>query len=175
MQIDKTPILPSKKSNFTLYLSLILIVAVIGGYIGFFFYNISLEKNIADKNDAIARVDKQMADISKDQDIVIRKILLSNTIRPSIDLRGLLAQFRDAANKANVRLKWFSIKDDVIATSLISTEWDPAVHPDPAVTIIKMIREYDSGRPYFSLDPIVSISWDATKRTTGIQFHIKSK
>ena len=105
MQIDKTPILPSKKSNFTLYLSLILIVAVIGGYIGFFFYNISLEKNIADKNDAIARVDKQMADISKDQDIVIRKILLSNTIRPSIDLRGLLAQFRDAANKANVRLK----------------------------------------------------------------------
>lgn len=175
MQIDKTPILPPKKSAFSLYLSLILVSAVVGAYIGLFFYNLSLDNTITDKKDAITHVEKQMSDISKDQDIIIRKILSSNTIRPSIDLRGLISEFRNAATRANVRLKGFSVKNDVISTSLIAIEWDPSLHPDPAATIIKMMREYDTGRPYFSLEPISSISGDSTKRTTGIEFHVKSK
>lgn len=175
MQADTTPILPSKKSTFSFILSLFSILAVIGAYIWLFFYSIAIENGIREKKDAIAKIDTQINDISKDQDIIIRKILLSNTIRPSIDLVGLIKEFRDAGNRAKVRLKWFSVKDDIISTSLISTEWDPTVHPDPVATIIKMMREYDAGHQYFTLDPISSISWDATKRTTDIAFHIQSK
>jgi hypothetical protein len=97
---------------------------------------------------------------------------MSNTLRPSLDLVSLIARFREAASTAWVRLKGFSVDHDTITTSLIATEWDPQIHPDPASTIIRMMREYAQGQKYFLLDPIVSLAGDEKSRTTGISFHV---
>lgn len=67
------------------------------------------------------------------------------------------------------------MKNDIITTTLIASEGDPLVHPDPAITIIKMIEDYSQGQKDFSLDPISSMAGDLTKRTTGIQFRVVPK
>jgi hypothetical protein len=88
-------------------------------------------------------------------------------------LKGIVADFRDAASRANVRLKWFSITNDVISTSLTATEPNGTIHPDAVTTIITMMQEYASGRGgRFALDPITTISGLPTERTTGIQFKV---
>lgn len=63
----------------------------------------------------------------------------------------------------------------MISTTLIATSGDSQIHPDPAATIIKMMREYARGEKYFSLDPISAISGDPTSRTTAIQLKVIGK
>lgn len=138
-------------------------------------YNYILDKQIDTMKNEIATIDSQINIMSTDRKIVIANILNSNHIRPTIDVKGLIQEFYAAAAKSNVRFKWFSVKDDIISTTLIATEGDPLVHPDPALTIIKMIEDYSRGQKDFSLDPIASMAGDITKRTTGIQFRVVPK
>ncbi len=138
-------------------------------------YNYILGKQIETMKSEIATIDSQIAIISTDRKIVIANILKSNRIRPTIDVKWLIQEFYTAAAKSNVRFKGFSVKNDIITTTLIASEGDPLVHPDPAITIIKMIEDYSQGQKDFSLDPISSMAGDLTKRTTGIQFRVVPK
>lgn len=171
MQIEPKSLLPWP-SGIPWFLSIFLLVLVVGSGAGLFFYNQNLTSSIANIQSDIEDNSKQISDIEGDKELVIKNILTSNSVRPSIDVRGLVSEFRDAANRANVRLQGFNVQEDTISTTLISTVGDAAIHPDPAATIIKMMREYALGHKYFDLDPIVSISGDSTRRTTWIQFHV---
>lgn len=64
-----------------------MILLIIGASAGLYGYNLYLDKNISREKNTIAAVEKQVSDISKDRSIIIAKILSSNTIRPSIDLK----------------------------------------------------------------------------------------
>jgi hypothetical protein len=89
---------------------------MIGLSIGFFFYNLVLERSIDTQRETISEIRRNIDEVSRDRKVIITRIESSNTIRPSIDLKGIVADFRDAASRANVRLKGFSIINDVIST-----------------------------------------------------------
>jgi hypothetical protein len=165
-----TSIIKPSQSLWYMSMSLFLLVSWLSGY--FAISNYYLEKDIALIQSEIDKVEQDIVRISEDKKIVIANIIKDNTLRPSLNLGPIIKQFRVAAIKANVRLKWFTIDKDVITTSLIATEWDPGIHPDPASTIIKMIREYAQWKMDFTLEPISSLSWDSSMRTTGIEFHV---
>lgn len=161
MQIESLPTAhataenrPSEK-NWWLALSMFLIVAIATS--GLFVYNYFLGKQIQTTQAKVTEIESQIRTISVDRKVVIANILKTTTIRPTIPVKELIAEFYTAAVKSNVRFKGFSIKNDIISTNLIATVGDPLVHPDPAITIIKMIEEYSQGKKEFSLDPISSL------------------
>jgi hypothetical protein len=159
MQEHTITSLVPKTSRTPFYFAITLLILTLAMSIGFFFRNIILTGNIEDEKDAITQVRKQIDEVSQDRNVIITKIVMSNTIRPSIDLKGLESGFRDAAFRANVRLKGFSVTNDVISTTLIATQADGIAHPDPAGTIIKMMREYAAGNGQtFALEPITTIA-----------------
>ncbi len=164
-----------KISRTPFYFSVLLLLLVIGLSLWFFFYNLHLEQSIGEKKDAITQTQTSIDDISRDRKVILTKIEQSGTIRPSIDLKGIVDGFYEAATSANVRLKWFNIVNDVISTSLISTEPYGINHPDAASTIIEMMRKYTLGKVgKFTLDPITNMSGDLKSRTTSIQFTVVS-
>jgi hypothetical protein len=168
-----TPAIVPKASRTAYFFSITLLVLIIGLSLGFFMYNIYIEKGIQDLKIGNSEIRNEIEELSKDRKIILTRIEKTNTIRPSIDLKGIIADFYDAASRANVRLKGFSIVNDTISTSLTATQWDETVHPDAAGTIIKMIREYAAWRGWsFSLEPINAMSGDPSERTTGIQFKV---
>jgi hypothetical protein len=119
----------------------------------------------------IAKLDSDIAGSSVDRNIVIAKIVQENTLRPSLDLKNIVAQFRIAAVKANVAFDGFAIKDDVINTKLTSTVGN-GQHPDPVGTIIAMMNSYNAGIQEFRLGKISSITGDTTSRTTAIELRV---
>lgn len=179
MQIKQPQILWASSSltpsRFPWIFSLIVSAIVLIGSVLLGAYNFYLDKKIASTQQELQVLDTQIQTASEDRKVIIAQILSANTIRPSLDINGLVKEFQRAAVVANVRLKWFSVMNDTISTTLIATEWDPQVHPDPAATIIKMMREYARGQQYFSLEPILSISGDMKSRTTSIQFKVVGK
>ena len=168
------PIL-ERRGKLTWYLALILLLVVIGWAIWLYAYDTYLSTRIESEKVSTAEINKQIEEISKDRDIIITKIVSSSTIRPSLDIKALVTEFREAAIRAGVKLKGFSVDKDVVSTTLTATEWDPQTHPDPAATIIRMMREYALGQKYFSLEPIYSLSWDEKSRTTGITLKVTPK
>jgi hypothetical protein len=89
------------------------------------------------------RINTKIQDASADSRIVIAKIVQESGIRPSIDLKNIVTQFRLAAIQANVEFDGFSIKDDIIATQLTSTS-PTDTHPDAIGTIIAMMNKYNA-------------------------------
>lgn len=159
-------------SRFPWFFSLVLAGLVLAGTIGMGVYGFFLDRSIVEREKDIAMVDTQIQTASADRKIILAQILATNTIRPSIDVAGLVKEFQSAAATANVRLKGFSVVNDTISTTLIATEGDPMIHPDPASTIIKMMREYALGQKYFELEPIASLTGDAKSRSTSVQFKV---
>jgi hypothetical protein len=129
------------------------------------------EKNTETLRTTIAKLDTDIAGSSVDRNIVIAKIVQENTLRPSLDLKNIVAQFRIASAKGNVAFDGFSIKDDVITTNLTSTVGN-GQHPDAVGTIIKMMNDYSAGGQEFRLGKITSITGDTTSRTTAIELRV---
>ena len=162
-------------SHAPLYMSILFAIVVVGMTIGMFLYNTYTAGNISTIRSQITEKQKEIDSVSRDRNVIISKIESSNTVRPSIDLKWLVNDFYDAASAANVRLKGFSIANDVITTSLIATQADGMSHNDTASMIIKMMRDYATGpRWRFSLDPITIISGTPEARTTAIAFKVTS-
>lgn len=145
-------------SRFPWILSLTISGVVLVGSVLLGVYNFYLDRQITATQQEIATVDTQVQTASMDRKIIITQILNNNTLRPSLDINGLVKEFQRAAVTANVRLKGFNVTNDIISTTLIATQGDPQVHPDPAATIIKMMREYARGQQNFGLEPISSIA-----------------
>lgn len=85
-------------------------------------YNFYLDQQFSSTQKEITIVDTQIQTASTDRKIIIAQILNANSIRPSLDINGLVKEFQRAAITANVRLKGFSVSNDTIATTLIATE-----------------------------------------------------
>ncbi len=161
-----------RPSLFMWYISIVLFIFVLVGIVWLYASGIYTDSTIKSREDEITQITHDIQGASLDRKVLIAQIINSNTIRPSLDLKTIVSQFRIAAAKAGVGLQGFSIKDDTISTTLTATLGDPQVHPDPASTIINMMREYATHTSYFSLEPIVSITGDLTKRTTSIQLKV---
>ena len=119
--LPKSSILPLHGYT-SLYLSLFLLLVSIGSSLGLYAYTHYLTRQIQAEELVRADTEKEISEIAQDRDIVIRKIVTANVLRPSLDLATLVSQFRDAATQANVRLKGFSVNNDTITTSLTATE-----------------------------------------------------
>lgn len=174
-ETKSTSILPTKRSHTSFYITLLFACSIIGALIWLSLYNTYLSRTESHLVSQIGQTQKSIEEVSREKSVIIAKIEASNTVRPSIDLKWLVNDFYDAASRANVRLKGFSIANDVISTSLISTQPDGSVHPDSASTIIKMMRTYGNTAQWrFALEPITAISGTPELRTTGIQFRVTS-
>lgn len=175
MQVNHVQAAVQIQNRFPWILSLSLFALVVFWSVGLAVYNFSLDRQIAGTRRAIANTNTQIQLISTDKKIIITKIIRSSALKPSLDINGLIKRFRSAADMSNVRLSGFNVSGDTISTNLTATEWDPQIHPDPAATIIKMMREYAKGQQYFSLEPINAISGDSKQRSTSIQFKVVGK
>lgn len=127
-------------------------------------------------SDHVTKLTTDIETAKQNKSIIIADILSKNLVKPSIELKKIVKDFRDAALKAQVRLQGFSIQDDEISTNLIATNIPTgAAHTDPVQTVIKMMRDYSSGKGgvnSFSLEPISSVSGDITARTTSVRFKV---
>ncbi len=121
--------------------------------------------------DSINSINTSIQTVSSDRNIVIAKIIAENTLRPTIDLKNIVTQFRLAATKAWVQFDGFSIKDDTINTVLTASEWTTQ-HPDPVGVIINMMNTYAPWQEVFRIWSIKTITWDITQRTTAIELRI---
>lgn len=161
-----------RPSFFFWYTSIIFFLIVWVGLIWLYssiYYTNSLIKQ---EESQIAEIQKSIDTANSDRKMLVVKIIMNNDIRPSLDLKWLIAQFRLAASKAWVTLNGFSIQNDTISTTLVATMGDAQVHPDPASTIIAMMQAYAKEKQYFSLSPILSMAGDLSKRTTAIQLKV---
>ena len=131
--------------------------------------------SIGSTNKKIDELTAQINTAKQNKQIIIADILGKNLVKPSIDLKKIVGNFMSASSMAQVRLQGFSIQDDVISTNLIATGVPTgATHTDPVQLVIKMMRDYSSGKGVntFALEPISSISGDGTSRSTSIQFKV---
>ena len=115
-------------------------------------------------------LDADIATSTKDRDIIIADILASASIRPSIDLKVLVESFRAAARQAGVRLQGFSVRDDIISSTLIASR-NVTSMTDPVETIIALMRT-GTATAGLSLEPIRSLQGSALERSTGVSFRI---
>lgn len=165
-----SPIMKPRK--YFWYLSIFLIGSILTASITLMVVTYSHRFTIEALRGDIESVQSEIDTLSNDRKILIANIIKNNTLRPSLDLGKLITGFNNAAQLSNVRLKWFAVTEDTISTQLIATQGDSWVHPDPAATVIKMIKEYASGKMEYSLEPIVSLSGDPSERTTNITLHV---
>lgn len=153
------------------YMSIAFLLLTIGLswalYVGIFLTSQSIETTQSE----IARINTDIQKASTDSQIVIAKIIQESGLRPSIDLKNIVTQFRLAAIEANVGFDGFSIKDDTISTQLISTAWTTN-HPDAVWTIIAMMNKYAVWDEVFRLGAINSVTGDITRRTTSIELKV---
>lgn len=162
-----------KESNISFYVSIIFALFVALS-IAVFSYLIHVSnQNVSLIQSDIQNIEQQIQSTSNDSQIIVAKILTENSIRPSIDLKNIIKNFRTVAAVENVWFDGFAIKDDVITTSLTSIA-GTSVHPDPVSTIIKMMNDFSLGKQVFVLKDIRSISGDNKKRSTTIEFVVQS-
>lgn len=161
-----------KPGQSTWYISIVFFVMITWIILFFGISSTFRESQIIAIRDDINKLETDIATISKDRKVLIANIIRNNKLRPSLNLGPIIREFRTAAIKSNVRLKGFSIANDTITTTLIATEWDSGISPDPVSTVIKMMREYAEWKMNFTLEPIFSLSWDPSIRSTGIELHV---
>ncbi len=168
MQETPTPIIP-EPSQFAWFASLGLLALVLLSCLWLWGYQFIAAAQVDTLHTEIANLDTAIATASKDRDIIVADILASATIRPSIDLKTLVRSFRIAATQAGVRLQGFSVKDDMISSTLIATRDANGI--DPVQIIIDMMQ---SGSPNtgLSLVPIRSLVGSTNERTTSVAFRI---
>jgi N-acyl-D-aspartate/D-glutamate deacylase len=136
---------------------------------GLYWYQFVTTSQIAYLGKQIRLLDADIATSTKDRDIIVADILASASIRPSIDLKGLVRSFRSAAWQAGVRLQWFSVNDDTISSTLSATR--DANGTDPVQIIIDMMRN-NTVNTGLSLVPIHSLVGSSSERTTSVSFRI---
>ena len=171
MQETPTPII-REPSQFAWLASLALLALTLLSCLGLYGYQFVTASRIETLAADTRSLEADIATSTKDRDIIIADILATASIRPSIDLKALVRAFRQAANQGGVRLQGFSVRDDVISSTLIASR-DVTSSTDPVETIIALMRS-GSASVGLSLQPIQSLQGSALERTTGVSFRILS-
>ncbi len=164
----------SQPKSWLWYISIVFFVLIVWTCLSLYGYGIYQDGQITKLKSDLSSLENTVSTLSSDRKTVIANILKDDAIRPSIDLKSLVSAFRLTATKEQVRFQGFSVKNDVISTSLIATEWDPQIHSDPIATIVRFIRSMDAQKQKFQIEPVRIVSGDPTKRTTGIELKVVS-
>lgn len=136
-----------------------MFVCIFLSSIGIFFYGKYQDANIDELKKTLTQTQKEVSDLSQDETIKISSILNDTNIRPSVDVAKMVDVFRETALKSRVRFQGFSVKNDIISTTLIATEADGSMHPDPISTIIKMMKSsLKNNNMDIALSPITAVS-----------------
>ncbi len=149
------------------YISLWLLVSVVTITLGMAVFGYFQKWEIVSLTDQIHNLQSSIDEAAKNKDILIAKILDEGNIRPSIDLKKQIGNFKTIATDAQVEFQGFSISNDHIKTTLIATaDWLYTI--DPVQTVIAMIRSHNKNTQVLSLQPIRSLSGNPKKRMTSI-------
>lgn len=111
----------------------------------------------------------QITTLKSDKTNTVASLVSDNSI-PSIQLTPLVAQFRNAATKAQVQFQGFNVQNDTISTNLTAINADK----DAVQKIIAMMKDFakNGQQGTFALEPILSISGDRMTRTTPVTFKV---
>lgn len=120
-EVKHTPATESP-SNFNWLVSISLLSITLLSIGSLYIYGYFQDRKIETTQNEILGIENLIRSASNDKDIIIANILKSTTIRPSIDLKGLVDSFDKTAKWAGVRLQGFSVKDDLLNTTLIATQ-----------------------------------------------------
>ncbi len=175
MQVNHTHVNDVSPNRFPWFFSLAIALFIGSAGIVLSLYNLYLDSQIRTQKAEITTLENNINLASIDRKVVVAQILQSNAIRPTLDIGGLITQFRKVAESSNIRLKGFNVANDTISTTLIATHGDLQIHPDPVSTIIRMMRDYSRVQKYFSLEPIYSISGTRAERITSIELKVIGK
>jgi hypothetical protein len=169
---ETPPSIIREPRNIAWIMSLVFLSLTILSCLGLWGYQFVTASRIDTLQNETQALDADIATSTKDRDIIVADILASASIRPSIDLKALVRAFRVAATQAGVRLQGFSVRDDVISSTLIASR-DVTSTTDPVETIIAMMRS-GTATAGLSLQPIRSLQGSLAERTTAVSFRILS-
>ena len=151
------------QSPLAFYLSILMLVLVVVFSGAMIALTSVTESQVASTQTQIQEKDQQLQSARENTTILIADILQKKLVPLSVDLKKVVTDFRMAARLAGVRLEGFALQDNTISTQLTASEaYGQAGHTDPAVTIIKMMRDYanPSDAQIFALEPITNIAGD---------------
>ncbi len=171
MQEIKPNHIIQEPSRFSWFSSLIVLCLTFVSTWWLYGYQFIAASNMESLNVEITQLESSIQSASTDRDVLVANILSSTNIRPSIDLEVLVKMFSLAAANAWVRLSGFSVRDDVITSTLIATQGTTGM--DPVEVIIAMMRTQDP-KSRLVLEPIYSLQGSAAERTTAVSFRILS-
>lgn len=174
MQDNSQNIQAGSTSHLPLFLSAGALVLMILATLGIYLYTLYLSSDTLSIRDKTAVIDRQIVAEKNNRKVMIAHIIDSGTIRPSIDLVGLLGRFRSIATEYGVRFQGFSINNDILSTQVIATNPDQVNHPDPISAIFKLMNTEKFADTGFNLEPISSIAGDISLRSTAITFRVTS-
>ena len=161
-----------KPQRFLWIISLSFFSIIAIATIGLFAYGFIQANTLSNIEENIAKLESEIAVGSQDKDVIVANILSNTMIRPAIDLKALVGNFRSAATASHIRLKGFNVANDTISTSLIASA-DINDTIDPVKKIIDMMR-IPNPATGFSLEPIYTVGGTNLERTTNITFKILS-
>ncbi len=162
---------PEEPNNYYWLVSITLLAITLLSMGGLFISSYLQERNIEKTQNEILEIESLIRSASTDKNIIVANILNSTTIRPSIDLKWLVDSYNKTASWANVRLQGFSVKDDLLSTTLIASQDDGGW--DPVAIIIAMMRS--NPKTGLKLGPINTLAGSPNERTTGVSFTILPK
>ncbi len=166
-EIKHIPV-PESPNNFNWLASIVLLSTTLLSIWGLFIYSFIQESSIENTQNEILQLESDIRSASTDKNIIIANILKSTTIRPSLDLKGVVDSFYKTAAWAGVRLQGFAVKEDILSSTLIAKQdnngWDPVS------TIITMMRS--NLKTWLQLGPITSLAGSPNERSTGVLFHV---
>jgi cell division protein FtsL len=169
-EISTNPQSPKENRTY-FYFSLGFFSLIVFSILSLFLYTKYLNTASLSIRDEIGQIDRKIAAQNADRMILIANILKSNSIRPSVELESLVKKFRDIASENGVRLRGFSVLDDVLSTTVIATTPADTNYPDPISAVFRVMNTSFQGKG-FTLEPITSIAWGINERTTWLQFEI---
>lgn len=170
-QQEQTP-KKEKAKAFNLAIFTLIIVVIIGAILTGL--NWMTNSKISSISENINQIDNQITEAKKQKTVIITSMIEWNNMKESINLKKLVADFKQAWKDAGVQFQGFNVKNDTITTNLISRS---STRDDAVVSIIKMMQNYEKNNTQksFALDPILTISGTPQNRTTPVTFKIISK
>jgi hypothetical protein len=142
---ETSPSIIREPSRFAWLASLTFLSLTLLSCLGLWGYQYVTASQISTLTAENLSLDADIATSAKDRDIIVADILASASIRPSIHLKNLVRAFRTAATDAGVRFQGFTVRDDIISSTLIVSR-DTSSMTDPVETIIAMMRASSEAR-----------------------------
>lgn len=165
----KAPVSWPKSHGFLL--SLIALALVVGFTIVMSVMRLVTESQTASVQASTEKTQESIDMLRADTSVVIASLIAEQELTPSIHLQKLVSDFVNAAATSGVHFQGFTVKGDMISTTVVA---HGSAGADAALAIIKMMKTYthtgNSG--IFTLEPVLSISGTPENRMTAVTFKI---